>query len=133
MDLDQHLARLGALLDKERAEEKERFAQAPLPERIRKGLALADVEAVEERGLAGRSLVTYARPGCRGAEIRVSAEDLQGQKISFSGPKDAEALDFGKLLVLKFGLPSPDISSAIRAMAACRCPRRSATLHRRTA
>ncbi len=65
MDLDQHLARLGALLDKERAEEKERFAQAPLPERIRKGLALADVEAVDERGLAGRSLVTYARPGDR--------------------------------------------------------------------
>ena len=63
MDLDQHLARLGALLDRERAAEKERFAEVPLPERIRRGLALADVEAVEEAALAGRSLVTYARPG----------------------------------------------------------------------
>jgi ATP-dependent RNA/DNA helicase IGHMBP2 len=65
MDLDQHLDRLGALLDRERAAEKDRFARLPLPERIRKGLGLDDVEAVEEAGLAGRSLVTYARPGGR--------------------------------------------------------------------
>src|ERR1700682_4393503 len=65
MDLDQHLDRLGALLDRERAAEKERVAQLPLPERIRRGLALTDVEAVEEAGLAGRSLVTYARPDGR--------------------------------------------------------------------
>ncbi|TMA13766.1 MAG: IGHMBP2 family helicase [Deltaproteobacteria bacterium] len=63
MDLDQHLDRLGALLDKERAAETERFAQLPFAERVRRGLALPDVEAVEESGLAGRSLVTYARPG----------------------------------------------------------------------
>src|SRR6266481_5191681 len=65
MDLDQHLDRLGALLDRERAAEKDRFARLPLAERIRKGLGLDDVEAVEEAGLAGRSLVTYARPGGR--------------------------------------------------------------------
>src|SRR6267143_3107333 len=65
MDLDQHLDRLGVLLDRERAAEKDRFARLPLPERIRKGLGLDDVEAVEEAGLAGRSLVTYARPGGR--------------------------------------------------------------------
>jgi ATP-dependent RNA/DNA helicase IGHMBP2 len=63
VDLEQHLDRLGALLDKERAAEKERFAQLPFVERVRRGLALTDVEAVEEAGLAGRSLVTYARPG----------------------------------------------------------------------
>ena len=62
MDLEQHLDRLGGLLDKERAAEKDRFAQLPLTERIRRGLALSDVEAVEQSGLAGRSLVTYARP-----------------------------------------------------------------------
>jgi len=62
MDLELHLDRLGGLLDKERAAEKERFAQLPLTERIRRGLALSDVEAVEQAGLAGRSLVTYARP-----------------------------------------------------------------------
>jgi ATP-dependent RNA/DNA helicase IGHMBP2 len=62
MDLEQHLDRLGGLLDRERAAERERFAQVPLQERIRRGLALSDVEAVEEAGLAGRSLVTYARP-----------------------------------------------------------------------
>ena len=65
MDLDQHLDRLGALLDRERAAEKDRFARLPLRERIRMGLGLDDVEAVEEAGLAGRALVTYARPGAR--------------------------------------------------------------------
>jgi len=63
VDLEQHLDRLGALLDRERAAEKERFAQLPFVERVRRGLALTDVEAVEEAGLAGRALVTYARPG----------------------------------------------------------------------
>jgi len=67
VDLDQHLDRLGALLDRERAAETERFAQVPFTERVRRGLALPDVEAVEESGLAGRSLVTYARPG--GSEL----------------------------------------------------------------
>ncbi|HYY52928.1 MAG TPA: AAA domain-containing protein [Myxococcales bacterium] len=67
MDLEQHFDRLGVLLDRERAAEKERFAPLPFAERVRRGLALREVEAVDEAGLAGRSLVTYARPG--GAEI----------------------------------------------------------------
>src|SRR3954471_15632459 len=80
MDLVQHLDRLAALLDRERAAEKERYAQVPLAERLRRGLALSDVEAVEEGGLAGRSLVTFARPDGRelgghelsaGATVRV--------------------------------------------------------------
>jgi len=72
MDLEQHLDRLGALLDRERAAEKERFAQLPFAERLRRGLALTDVEAVDESGLAGRSLVTFARPG---------GQELGGQQI----------------------------------------------------
>src|SRR5260370_5540689 len=74
MDLEQHLDRLAALLDEERAAEKERFARLTLAQRAARGLALLDVEAIEEGGLAGRSLVTYARPGGRelgGAEIGV--------------------------------------------------------------
>jgi ATP-dependent RNA/DNA helicase IGHMBP2 len=74
VDLDQHLTELGALLDKERAAEKDRFARLSLAERAARGQALLDVEAVEEGGLAGRSLVTYARPGRKelgGAEMGV--------------------------------------------------------------
>jgi superfamily I DNA and/or RNA helicase len=80
VDLEQHLQRLGALLDRERAAEKERFAEArkqlSLAEREARGLVLADVEAVEESGLAGRPLLTYARPDGRelsGARIGVGA------------------------------------------------------------
>ena len=73
MDLVQHLDKLAALLDRERAAEKERYAQVPLAERLRRGLALSEVEAVEEGGLAGRSLVTFARPDGR---------ELGGQELS---------------------------------------------------
>ena len=74
------LRSLGALLDIERAAEKERFESArsrlSLQQREARGIALADVEAVEEGGLAGRSLVTFARPGGRelgGSEIGVGS------------------------------------------------------------
>jgi hypothetical protein len=65
--LAEHLARLAALLAAEREEEKARLADAAarltLSEREARGLALADVEALEETGLAGRTLVTYGKPG----------------------------------------------------------------------
>jgi superfamily I DNA and/or RNA helicase len=65
LDLAQHLARLAGLLDAEREAERGRLAEATrtlsVGEREARGLALADVEAVEESGLAGRSLVAYAR------------------------------------------------------------------------
>ncbi|HET9594880.1 MAG TPA: AAA family ATPase, partial [Anaeromyxobacteraceae bacterium] len=65
MDLREHLDRLGRLLAAEREEERSRLADArgrlSVGERDARGLALADVEAVEEAGLAGRALVTYAR------------------------------------------------------------------------
>ena len=80
MDLEQHLEKLGALLDIERAAEKARFLEArarlTLAEREARGFVLVDVEAIEEGGLAGRSLLTYARPGGRelgGAEIGVGS------------------------------------------------------------
>jgi len=67
LDLAHHLARLAALLDAERQEERLRLEEArgrlSLAEREARGLAVADVEAVEEGALAGRALVTYARPG----------------------------------------------------------------------
>ena len=80
MELESHLARLLALLALERDAEKQRFEDArsklSLVERAARGFAAVDVEAVEEGGLAGRSLVTFARkdggdPG--GAQIGVGS------------------------------------------------------------
>jgi ATP-dependent RNA/DNA helicase IGHMBP2 len=67
LDLAQHLEALARLLAAEREEERARFAEArgrlTLAEREARGLAIADLDAVEEGGLAGRALVTYARGG----------------------------------------------------------------------
>ena len=65
MDLDQHLDRLGALLDRERAAEKDRFARLPLSERIRKGLGLEDtanthVDPLEVGDINGGRLAQHA-------------------------------------------------------------------------
>ena len=65
MDLRAHLEKLGALLALERAAEKARFdevhSKLSLAQREARGFAAVDVEAIDESGLAGRSLVTYAR------------------------------------------------------------------------
>ena len=65
LDLAHHLARMADLLAAERAEERARFEEARgrlrLAEREARGLALADVEAVDEAALAGRALVTFSR------------------------------------------------------------------------
>jgi superfamily I DNA and/or RNA helicase len=67
MDLADHLARLQALLAGEREAERARFeaarAQLGLAEREAQGLAVADVVALEESGLAGRTLISYGREG----------------------------------------------------------------------
>jgi ATP-dependent RNA/DNA helicase IGHMBP2 len=67
LDLAHHLARLATLLDAERAEERRRFEETrgrlSLAERETRGLAMADLEAVDEGALAGRALVTFARGG----------------------------------------------------------------------
>jgi superfamily I DNA and/or RNA helicase len=65
LDLAHHLERLASLLAAERDEERARFAEAKgrltLAEREARGLAIADVEAVDEAALAGRALVTFGR------------------------------------------------------------------------
>jgi hypothetical protein len=80
LDLAQHFALLSRLLAAEREEERARMAEArgrlSLAEREARGLALADVEAVEEAGLAGRALVTFARADGRalsGARVGVGS------------------------------------------------------------
>src|SRR5512137_3139025 len=70
---------MGRLLDAERDEERARLADArarlTLREREARGLAVADVEAVEEGSLAGRALVSYQRRGepVEGARLSVGA------------------------------------------------------------
>jgi hypothetical protein len=78
LDLAAHFERLGRLLDAERAEERARFddmrRQLSLAEREARGIALADVEAVDEAGLAGRALVAFGRADGRplaGARIGI--------------------------------------------------------------
>src|SRR5512137_304538 len=67
------------LLDAERDEERARLADArarlTLREREARGLAIADVEAVEEGSLAGRALVSYQRRGepVEGARLSIGA------------------------------------------------------------
>lgn len=79
MDLTAHLERLRALLAAEREEERARLEEArarlSLAEREARGLAIADVEAVEEGSLAGRALVAYERRGgpLEGARLGVGA------------------------------------------------------------
>jgi len=79
VELATHLQRLQGLLDAEREEERSRFAEArarlTLAEREARGLALADVEAVEEGALAGRALVHFERGGqpLEGARLGVGS------------------------------------------------------------
>jgi superfamily I DNA and/or RNA helicase len=79
VDLPGHLAALQSLLDAERDEERARLDEArarlTLAEREARGLALADVEAVEEGSLAGRALVGYERRGrpLEGSRLGVGA------------------------------------------------------------
>ena len=79
MEFEAHREQLRRLLDAERDEERARLAEArarlTLREREARGLALADVEAVEEGSLAGRALVSFERRGgeLTGARIGVGA------------------------------------------------------------
>jgi ATP-dependent RNA/DNA helicase IGHMBP2 len=74
-----HCEQMSRLLEAERDEERARLADArarlTLAEREARGLAIADVEAVEEGSLAGRALVSYERRGkpIEGARIGTGA------------------------------------------------------------
>ncbi|MCA1827878.1 MAG: AAA family ATPase [Myxococcales bacterium] len=125
MDLEQHLARLGALLDTERAAETERFEDArsrlSVAQREARGILLADVEAVEEGGLAGRSLVTYARPGGRelgGSEIGVGSiiTIVAKKERAFESPSGIVARRQRARLAVAFDEPPPDWATEGRVM-----------------
>jgi hypothetical protein len=79
VEFEAHCEQLRRLLDAERDEERARLSEArarlTLREREARGLALADVEAVEEGSLAGRALVGFERRGgeLSGARIGVGA------------------------------------------------------------
>ena len=114
--LEAHLARLGQLLDAEREEERRRLAEArgrlSLAEREARGLAVADVEAVEEGALAGRALVAYERAG-RGIEgARLGAGALvavtlrRGQRDD--APRGVVARRTARRISIAFDEPPPD-------------------------
>jgi hypothetical protein len=79
VEFEVHCEEMRRLLDAERDEERSRLADArsrlTLAEREARGLAIADVEAVEEGSLAGRALVAYERRGkpVEGARIGIGA------------------------------------------------------------
>ena len=116
MDLEQHLARLGALLDTERDAEKARLAEASarlsLAEREARGLALADLQASDESALAGRALVTYGRGGAElggsqlsaGALVRVTLRREQRE----DAPSGVVARRTRQKISLVFDEPPPD-------------------------
>ena len=122
LDLTAHLARLANLLAAERDEEKARLADAAsrlsLSEREARGLALADVEALDESGLAGRSLVAYGRPGRPlgasrigvGAIVRV---ELRREKRD-DAPSGVVARRSRDRVAVVFDEPPPDWATAGR-------------------
>ncbi|HVP68802.1 MAG TPA: AAA domain-containing protein [Anaeromyxobacteraceae bacterium] len=93
-DLERHLERMAGLVAAEREEERARLAEAAsrlsLAERDARGIAAADVEAVDEGGLAGRSLVTYASAtgGPLGA-ARIGVGSLVQVGLRRERPEDA--------------------------------------------
>ncbi len=93
LDLAAHLDRLASLLAAEREEERARFAEArgrlSLAEREARGLALSEVEAIEEAALAGRALVTYGRGGRPLPGGRIGAGSLVTVTLRRERPADA--------------------------------------------
>jgi ATP-dependent RNA/DNA helicase IGHMBP2 len=117
MDLEQHLRALSSLLDKERDAEKERFAEAharlSLRERAARGIAVVDVEAVDESGLSGRALVTYARADGQeigGAKIGTGAllRVTQKREPREDAPSGIVARRQRARLSIAFDEPPPD-------------------------
>jgi hypothetical protein len=60
-----------------------------------------------------RALVqAYVRPGCLGAEIRLTTVDSQGRKATFKGEKGYEALDVNKHLFVVLGAQAEEMQKA---------------------
>ena len=116
VDPSQHLARLAALLSAERDEERARLEDArrrlSLAEREARGLALADVEAVDEAALAGRALVTYARAGQPLGGARVGVGSLVSvtlrREVREDAPRGVVARRTRNALGVVFDEPPPD-------------------------
>jgi len=117
MDLRERFERFATLLAAERNAEGERFAQASarlsLGERAARGLAAPDLEAVEEGGLAGRTLVTYApAPGREvggsqigaGSPVRV----VQRREAPPDAPSGVVARRTRGRIAVAFDEPPPD-------------------------
>ncbi|HUK65317.1 MAG TPA: AAA domain-containing protein [Anaeromyxobacteraceae bacterium] len=117
MDLREHFERLAGLLEAERTEERDRFSAArsllSLAEREARGLALTDVEAREESGLAGRPLVTYARKDGRPlAASRMGAGSLVRvelrREVREDAPTGVVARRSRNALAVAFDEPPPE-------------------------
>jgi ATP-dependent RNA/DNA helicase IGHMBP2 len=117
LELAQHFELLRRLLDAEREEERARFAEArgrlSLAEREARGLALCDVVAVDEAGLAGRALVTFARAdGGSLAGGRIGAGSLVRVQLRREQRDDAPAGVVARRtrgrLAVAFDEPPPD-------------------------
>jgi ATP-dependent RNA/DNA helicase IGHMBP2 len=117
MDLAERLDRLGALLEAEREAERERFAQATaklsLSERAARGLAAVDLQAVEEEGLAGRALVTFApAPGRDPGGAQVGAGSpvrvVQRREVPEDAPSGIVARRVRGRIAVAFDEPPPE-------------------------
>ena len=117
MDLAAHLDRLRSLLDAERDEERDRFAQATarlsLGERAARGMAAVDLQAVDEEGLAGRALVSFApAPGREPGGAQIGAGSLvrvvQRREIPEDAPTGIVARRTRGRIAVAFDQPPPD-------------------------
>jgi superfamily I DNA and/or RNA helicase len=116
LDVLHHLEALASLLAAERDEERARLEEARrklgLAEREARGIAIADVEAIEEAALAGRALVTYSRGGraLGGARLGVGSLVSVGLRREErpDAPRGVVARRTRTALAVAFDEPPPD-------------------------
>jgi ATP-dependent RNA/DNA helicase IGHMBP2 len=117
VDPHEHLERLRVLLEAERDAERERFAQATarlsLSERAARGLVATDLQAVDEEGLAGRALVTFAPAAARdpgGSQIGVGSpvRVVQRREVPEDAPSGIVARRARGRIAVAFDQPPPD-------------------------
>jgi len=124
LELAHHLAHLATLLAAEREEERARFLEArgrfTLDEREARGLAIADLDAVEEGALAGRALVTYARGGrpLPGGRIGVGSvvSLARRREVDRDPPQGVVARRTRAQLSVAFDEPPPDWATGGRVV-----------------
>jgi ATP-dependent RNA/DNA helicase IGHMBP2 len=117
VDLAAHFDRLRSLLEAERAAERDRFAQATaklsLADRAARGMAAVDLESVDEEGLAGRALVTFApAPGREPGGAQIGAGSpvrvVQRREVPEDAPSGIVARRTRGRIAVAFDLPPPD-------------------------